>query len=378
MSTNALMRRSTVAASTKFARTSMEVTTATQTQIPLENARAGTTSVPLFQRPRARFLLTRCLPLADALQDFSGESTGLEPGDVTISMSALLEITDAVLWNTVPILLDRTLVFVMKVLALSVLTSATLWPSADHRTPSEATTVTASPVTTETETDRTADSSLTAPMDQRDALTSMNAKLELTSALKDRPASTRSANTSALLDTILSESALPVLITAIHSLPVSQLTARLASNALAKLVSTELESPTDYLTSKTLPDVSTLTSAPADETNALLTSSVSTSTADTLAAENTIHLTNALLPLANLLRSAFPTHMSTLASLARISMSASKEPILALLSSSASTLTSALDSSAEVSQIQDRNALQALPVRWNALLRNLLAFPLQT
>jgi len=278
----------------------------------------------------------------------------------------------------VPTLLDHTLVFDMKVHALSVLTSATLWPSADHHTPSEATTVTASLVTTVMEIDRMADSSHTAPMDQRAVLTSMNAKLEPTSALMDRPASTKSANMSAQLDTILSEFALPVPIIAIHLLLVSQQTAKLASNVLAKLVFTELESPTDNHTNRTPPVVSTLTSAPAAETNALLISSVSILTADTLAAENTIHLTNVLLPLANQLRSAFPTHMSTLDFLARMSMSVSKVATLALLNSFASTPTSVLDLSAAVSQIQDRNALQAPLVRWNALLRNLLASPLLT
>jgi len=70
--------------------------------------------------------------------------------------------------------------------------------------------------------------------------------------------------------------------------------------------------------------------------------------------------------------------MSTLDFLARMSMSVSKVATLALLNSFASTPTSVLDLSAAVSQIQDRNALQAPLVRWNALLRNLLASPLLT
>ena len=352
----------------------MVVLTATLTPIHSESVRAGTTSVLPFQKLPAKFLLIRCHLLADAHLDTTGVSTGLVLGDVTTSMSAQPESTSVPHRNTAPISLVHTLVFNTKVHVPSVPTNAMPWPSADLPTLSEVMTVTVSTVTTETETDRMADSLPMDPMDQRDASTSMNAKLELTSVLMDRPVSTRLVNTSALLDTILFESVLLALTTVTHSLLVSQLIARPVSNVPARLDSMEPASLMASLTNKTLLDASMLMSAPLAETNALPTSSVSTLMVDTLAAETTIHSTNALHQLANLLKNAFPTHMSTLASLARMSTSALKELTLVLLSSSASTPTSELDSSAEVNQIQNKNALQVPLVRWNALLRSLLVF----
>ncbi|CBY18567.1 unnamed protein product [Oikopleura dioica] len=70
----------------------------------------------------------KCAAVPEATCDFSGESTGPELGDVTISMSALPESTNVLHWSTVQTLLDHTLVFDMKFASAKLATSP-IWLS---------------------------------------------------------------------------------------------------------------------------------------------------------------------------------------------------------------------------------------------------------